>query len=79
MLFKHTDVVVKDGDVENNLRCRKAQTTSQQPSVHSGAKKKSKCLQDKAMFVEVCSRIGFPLVFIVFNLIYWIYYLFLVV
>ncbi len=34
---------------------------------------------NQALLVDVMSRIGFPLAFLAFNVIYWIYYIYIIV
>ncbi len=38
-----------------------------------------KLCNNEALLVDIMSRIGFPLAFLAFNLIYWIYYVYIVV
>lgn len=33
---------------------------------------------NQALFVDVASRIGFPAAFTIFNVVYWIYYLWVI-
>ena len=42
-------------------------------------KPQNRLWNNEALLVDVMSRIGFPLAFVAFNLIYWIYYVYIVV